>query len=65
MALNNTRTHVYACLLAPLQEAERAERAIKDALLHLKEVMKEREPSPPDLNFKVLQPAGSDGLAVC
>lgn len=36
-----------------LQEAERAERAMKDALSNLKEAMKEREPPPPDLNFKV------------
>ncbi len=35
------------------QEAERAERAIKDTIANLKEVMKEKEPAPPNLDFTV------------
>lgn len=35
------------------QEAERAERAIKESILNLKEVMKEREPPPPNLDFEI------------
>jgi len=35
------------------QEAERAEKAHKDAITYLKEVMKEKEPPPPNLDFKV------------
>lgn len=35
------------------QEAERAERAIKDALAHLKETVKEKEPPPPNLEFEI------------
>ena len=40
-----------------MQEAERAERAIKDALTHLKEVAKSKEPPPPNLDFQVSSPA--------
>ncbi len=36
-----------------IQEAERAEKAIKDAVAHLKEVVREREPPPPNLDFQV------------
>ncbi|GLC35665.1 hypothetical protein PLESTF_001662400 [Pleodorina starrii] len=35
------------------QQAERAERAIKDSLAFLKEIMKEREPPPPNLDFQM------------
>ncbi|KAG2486589.1 hypothetical protein HYH03_014759 [Edaphochlamys debaryana] len=35
------------------QQAERAERAIKDSLGHLKEILKEKEPPPPNLDFQM------------
>ncbi|GIL86387.1 hypothetical protein Vretimale_11669 [Volvox reticuliferus] len=35
------------------QQAERAERAIKESLALLKEIMKEREPPPPNLDFQM------------
>uniref|UniRef100_A0A7S3QRV1 DUF4200 domain-containing protein n=2 Tax=Dunaliella tertiolecta TaxID=3047 RepID=A0A7S3QRV1_DUNTE len=35
------------------QEAERAERAIKEAIAHLKEVVKSKEPPPPNLDFQI------------
>ncbi|KAJ9505614.1 hypothetical protein QJQ45_026924 [Haematococcus lacustris] len=34
-------------------EAERAERAIKDAIAYLKEAVKEKEPPPPNLDFSI------------
>jgi hypothetical protein len=39
-----------------LQEAERAEKAIKEAIAHLKEVVKSKEPPPPNLDFQVSFP---------
>lgn len=44
--------HLLTCA-ASSQEAERAEKAIKDAIAHLKEVVKSREPPPPNLDFQV------------
>ncbi|KAJ9533029.1 hypothetical protein QJQ45_026481 [Haematococcus lacustris] len=35
------------------KEAERAERAIKDAIAYLKEAVKEKEPPPPNLDFSI------------
>ncbi|KAF5843865.1 flagellar associated protein [Dunaliella salina] len=35
------------------QEAERAEKGIKDAIAHLKEVAKSKEPPPPNLDFQI------------
>jgi len=37
------------------QEAERAEKAIKEAIAHLKEVVKSKEPPLPNLDFQVSQ----------
>eukprot|EP00199_Chlamydomonas_sp_CCMP681_P000248 CAMPEP_0119104450 /NCGR_PEP_ID=MMETSP1180-20130426/2658_1 /TAXON_ID=3052 ORGANISM="Chlamydomonas cf sp, Strain CCMP681" /NCGR_SAMPLE_ID=MMETSP1180 /ASSEMBLY_ACC=CAM_ASM_000741 /LENGTH=553 /DNA_ID=CAMNT_0007089215 /DNA_START=31 /DNA_END=1692 /DNA_ORIENTATION=- len=35
------------------QEAERSERAIKDSIAYLKDIMKEKEPPPPNLDFQI------------